>query len=114
VDEPAKYIVYYSVLLIFFGLSVGIGKRGACHAICWMSPFLTAGAFVGRKLRLPQLHIRADVHSCIRCGRCKAKCPMSLDVPELLEKGVHAPDCILCGECVDACPKKVLRYGFRR
>ena len=29
VDEPVKYIVYYMVLLIFFVLTIAIGRRGA-------------------------------------------------------------------------------------
>lgn len=111
VDEPVKYIVYYMVLLIFFMLTIAVGRRGACHTICWMSPFLTAGMWLGRKLRLPQMRITADADACIDCKLCNKKCPMSIDVNELVKSGgVRSLDCILCGECVDVCPKDVLSY----
>ena len=49
VDEPWKYITYYMVLVILIVLNMTVGRRGACHSVCWMSPFMHAGAFVGRK-----------------------------------------------------------------
>lgn len=111
VDEPLKYIIYYAVLLILFGLSILIGKRGACHTICWMSPFLVGGTKLGRMLHLPQLKIAADSPTCIECGKCNQKCPMGVDVTAEVKSGtIKSTDCILCGECVDSCPKKVLKY----
>ena len=29
------------------------------------------------------------IKSCIKCGRCKTKCPYSLDIPTLLEKNLE-------------------------
>lgn len=115
VDEPVKFFIYYIVLLIFFLLTVTIGKRGACHTICWMAPFMAAGYQVGRTLHLPQLRIQGDYNLCIRCGQCNRKCPMSIDVREQVKGGgVVVSDCILCCECVDTCPKKALKPGFQR
>lgn len=112
IDEPMKFIIYYLVVLLLFVLSVTIGKRGGCHTICWMSPFLVAGLYVGRALRLPQLRIKADASACISCKKCNQVCPMSIDVCSETQKGeIRSSDCILCGECVDTCPKNVLRYG---
>jgi len=114
VDQPMKYIVYYSVLLIFFVLSVSLGKRGACHSICWMSPFLVAGSKLGRIFHLPQLKIAAKADKCIQCKKCDSKCPMSISVSQAVESGsVRSTDCILCGECVDVCPKSVLNYSVK-
>ncbi|WKY44652.1 4Fe-4S binding protein [Eubacteriaceae bacterium ES2] len=115
VDSPAKYIVYYGVLLIYVVLTFALGKRGACQSICWMNPFLVAGYHVGRLIRIPQLRIRADADKCVACGKCNQKCPMSIDVKEKLKSGgIDTSDCILCGECVDSCPKKVLDYVIRK
>lgn len=109
VDEPVKYIIYYMGLFILFGLSIWVGKRWACHSICWMSPFLTAGTWLGKKLHIPQLRIKANQTACIDCKKCNQKCPMSIGVnPEVKSGGVHSMDCILCGECVDNCLKNVL------
>ncbi len=40
VDAPQKYVIYYFVLAIVFGLSVFVGRRTFCHTGCWMSPFM--------------------------------------------------------------------------
>ena len=111
VDEPIKYIMYYLVLGSFFVLDLALGRRGACHGICWMSPFLNAGQLVGRLLHLPQMRIKSAPSSCIDCKKCNSKCPMSIDVNAAVKTGsVRSLDCILCGECVDICPKDVLSY----
>jgi len=115
VDEPVKYFIYFIVLTTFFVLMLTIGKRGACHTICWMSPFMAAGYQLGRKLRLPQLRVQADYELCIRCGQCNRKCPMSINVRDQVKQGgVILSDCILCCECIDTCPKKALELGFGR
>lgn len=115
VDEPVKYIVYYSVLGLIFVLDLALGRRGACHAVCWMSPFLSAGMALGRTLHLPQMRIRAKTEACIECKKCNQKCPMSIDVSAAVKTGsVESFDCILCGECVNSCPKGVLSYRKRQ
>jgi ferredoxin-type protein NapH len=115
VDEPIKYITYYMVVLLLFLVTVLMGKRGACHTICWMSPFLEFGAWIGEKLRLPQYKIRSKPDRCISCAKCNRVCPMSIDVMNDLRKGqIDSPDCILCGDCVDVCPKQVLSIKIKR
>ncbi len=114
VDEPFKYITYYFVLFILLALTLLVGRRGACHAVCWMSPFLIAGMLAGRALRLPQMRIHALPDRCNGCGACGRRCPMSIDVCAEAQRGqVRSTDCILCGECVDGCPQKALSYGKR-
>ena len=111
VDEPVKYIIYYFVLGLFFVLDLALGRRGACHGVCWMSPFLSAGMLVGRLLHLPQMRIHAKPQRCIDCKKCTNTCQMSIDVNAAVKTGsVKSYDCILCGECVDVCPKDVLSY----
>jgi len=114
VDSPSKYIIYYFVLALFFIITILVGKRGACHSICWMSPFLVAGSKIGQWLKIPQLKIKADPSRCVECGACNKKCPMSINVSSSLKDGsIETSDCILCGECVDNCKKKVLRYSIK-
>lgn len=115
VDEPVKYIVYFMVLMLFTGLTFALGKRGACHSICWMSPFLEGGYRLGRWIRLPQLRILSEPKNCISCEACDRKCQMGINVSLVLKEGsVEDPDCILCGECTSACKKDVLRFGTRK
>ncbi len=114
VDAPGRYIIYYSVLAIIFVLTITIGRRGSCHTICWMSPFITGGALLGRTLHLPQLKIKSAPDTCISCGSCTRQCPMSIDVQREIKKGaVKSLDCIRCGECIDKCPKNILRFGMK-
>ena len=109
VDMPLKYITYYMVLGILFILTLTVGKRGACHSICWMSPFISAGAWLGDKLNLPQLKILSKPEKCIHCAQCDKVCPMSISVMKDLEQGwIKTQDCIQCAQCVDVCPKSVL------
>lgn len=112
VDMPLKYIIYYMVIALFLIVTLAVGKRGACHSFCWMSPFLVGGFTLGRLLRIPQLRIKTDSAKCIDCGLCTTNCPMSIDVHACVKKGsVKTSDCILCGECADNCKQKVLRYS---
>lgn len=115
VDEPIKYIIYYSVLFIFTVLTFTLGKRGACHSICWMSPFLVAGFTLGSILKIPQLRIGTEPSKCVNCGACDKKCPMSINVSSKVQEGyIKTSDCILCGECVDTCKKNALSYSVRK
>lgn len=107
IDEPFKFITYYAVVLIIVIVTLALGQRGACHSFCWMSPIMSFGSFVGRKLRLPQLMVSPNPESCISCGRCDKTCQMSIDVSDLVKAGENINDeCILCLECVDICPKE--------
>lgn len=115
VDEPARYIIYYGVLLIFLCVSIFTGKRGACHSFCWMSPFLVGGYRLGRLLRFPQWRIHSKPASCNGCKTCNRNCPMGVDVLSEVPAGViRSSDCILCNVCVDTCPRKVLHNGVTR
>lgn len=115
VDEPMKYFTYYAVLLTLIGLTLIIGKRGACHSICWMSPFLVLGTHIGDKLNLPQLRINSEPDKCISCSQCNKVCPMSIDVMNELKKGsIQSLDCINCSECEKVCPKNVLSLNIKK
>lgn len=114
VDSPVKFIIYYFVLALFFIISITVGKRGACHSICWISPFLEGGFTIGKWLKIPQLRITSDKSLCVECGACNKKCPMSINVSLSSKDGsIETSDCIFCGECVDSCKKKALRYSIR-
>ncbi len=115
VDEPFKFITYYAVLFTLVILTLVIGKRGACHSICWMSPFLVAGSWIGDKLNIPQLRIQSNPSACISCSKCNKACPMSIDVMNELKKGtIESYDCINCAECENICPKQVLKLAIRK
>lgn len=116
-DRPIlfAYIIYYGVIALFMGLSLALGRRGGCHSLCWMAPFM----ILGRKLRntagWPALRLNAVPDLCADCKTCTSHCPMSLDVNGMVRVGrMENDECILCGTCVDGCPKHAIRYAFSR
>ncbi|MDZ4179973.1 MAG: 4Fe-4S dicluster domain-containing protein [Coriobacteriia bacterium] len=114
-DRPiiAAYAIYFAVVMLFFGLSLALGRRGGCHTVCWMAPFMITGRAVRNVVSWPSLRLAADRSSCTACGSCTAACPMSIDVQALVATGSmkHA-ECVLCGTCVDGCSQHAIRYTF--
>jgi polyferredoxin len=94
-------------------ISVIAGKRGSCHSVCWMAPFMIIGRTIRNIGKWPSLRLKAGVENCIDCKTCSRNCPMSLDVNEMVKRGaMEHTECILCGTCVDTCPKEVISYSF--
>jgi ferredoxin-type protein NapH len=114
VEQPYWYFVYYIVLALFIGLALAFGRRGGCHTICWMAPFMILGRKLSNLLRTPALRLGAETEKCINCERCTAACPMSLDVNGMVQaRAMEHSDCTLCGACADVCPKDVIAYSLR-
>lgn len=114
-NSPAQYPVYLAVTGLIFVLALAVGRRGFCHAACWMAPFMVAGVLLQRALRLPALRLRAAPDRCTGCRRCTAACPMSLEVEAMVRAGnLAAPECVLCSNCVDGCPHGAIGFAFDR
>lgn len=89
------------------------GRRAACHTICWMAPFMIIATKIKNAAGYPSLHLEADKTKCVQCRQCSSRCPMSLNVTEMVQNGnMTNTECILCGSCVDTCPKKAIKYSF--
>ncbi len=115
VAQPAAYIIYYAVIALIVIPALTAGKRGFCHYICWMAPFMVIGTKIKDIFKRPSLHLTADSNKCVNCKACNKKCQMSLDVNAMVQRGSMVnSECILCGECVDVCPKKVISYYWGR
>jgi len=114
ISEPGAYIIYYFIVALFVILNFAAGRRAGCHYICWMSPFMIIGTKIKKKLKYPSLHLDTNKEKCINCKLCTKKCPMSLEVNEMVQKdSMDNSECILCGECVDSCTKRVIQYKFK-
>ncbi|MCX7747736.1 MAG: 4Fe-4S binding protein [Clostridia bacterium] len=107
------YIVYYVCLSIVLILALAGGKRAFCHYVCWAAPFMVLGSKLKSRMKYPSLKLSADREKCTDCGLCNKKCPMSINVKEMIKRDpVEDSECILCGECIDSCPKKVIKYSL--
>jgi ferredoxin-type protein NapH len=114
-DRPIlfAYIIYYIVIGLIVGLAFFVGRRAACHTICWMAPFMIIGRWIRNRFGWPSLQLKVKSQDCTNCKTCSRHCPMSLDVNGMVQAGkMENPECILCGSCVDHCAQKVIRYSF--
>lgn len=114
-DRPivAAYAIYFIVVMLFFGLAIALGRRGGCHAVCWMAPFMIAGRALRNVSSWPSLRLAADRSSCKACGSCTQTCPMSIDVQaSVAARSMEHAECVLCGTCVDGCPQHAIRFSF--
>jgi polyferredoxin len=115
VDAPSRYVIYFGVIVIFTVVALAVGRRGACHSLCWMAPFMVFGRKAGDALRLPGLRLAADSSKCTSCRSCEAACPMSLSIGAMAKAGrPEHPECIQCAECVAVCRSDALRLKFGR
>jgi len=106
-------IAYFIVATIIYLFALFTGKRGMCHSFCWMAPFMVIGEKIADLLHIPRFRLKADNTACISCGQCSKKCPMSLNVQEMVKSGnMDSTECISCLQCVDICPKKVIGCGI--
>jgi len=108
-------IIYFVVTTIIYLFSLLTGKRGMCHSICWMAPFMVIGEKIADFLHIPRFRLKADSNACVSCKQCNRSCPMGLDVLEMVKSGqMDSTECISCLECVDGCPKKVITCRIQR
>jgi len=109
-----EWWMYLDTVLLVFLKTVLTGKRGICHYLCWISPFMIIGGKVRDLLRIPSLRLVTQPDLCNDCGLCTRKCPMSLPIEELLVNGqIYHSECTLCATCIDTCVKGAIKFGFR-
>lgn len=114
ISEAKFFIVYYIVIGLFGVLAVAVGRRAACHTVCWMAPFMIIGRWLSNAMRLPALRLHANASQCIDCELCTTHCPMSLPVHTMVKKeDMDHRDCILCGTCLDSCKKDSIRFVIK-
>ncbi len=112
--NPQLVILIPAFIITIGLLSLIFGSRAFCRYLCPQGVFLTIGAKLGRKIKIPSLHLVSDHNDCSGCKLCDKYCPMGLDVNRMVNNNtMENLNCILCGECVDKCPKETITYSFR-
>lgn len=109
------YMVYFGIILAFVILSLTLGTRTFCHMFCWMAPLMVIGTKIKEKLNYPSLRLFAQPDRCTGCTLCSKKCPMGLDVMQMVQtNNTKNSECILCGECADNCRFHAISLGWGR
>lgn len=113
-NGSTQLIILIIISIIAMGLlSVLFGSRAFCRYLCPQGVFLSIGAKLGRKIKIPSLHLESNEEYCSDCKLCDKFCPMGLNVSEMVNYGnMDNVNCILCGECIGKCPKKAIDYSF--
>lgn len=116
VDIDMQYIIIYAIVMtVIYLFTLLTGKRGMCHSLCWMAPFMVIGEKLADLLHIPRFRLKAKPDNCVSCGKCSRNCPMGLNVAEMVKSGsMDSTECINCLECVDGCPKKAISLGICR
>lgn len=111
ITNTIDWIVYLSMIMLFFILPLTLGKRSYCRHICLIAPVMIWGQKLGKKLGIKHKVIHFDEDACIHCNKCNKACPMHIDVMKDTKDSdiVSSVECITCYACVDACPKKALK-----
>lgn len=114
VDNVAKLIFYYVIVIALLILPLTLGKRAACHYICPMSLLNIIGTKIKNRFKYPSLHLESSPNNCVKCSKCTKACPMSLNVVDMVESShMKHTECILCGECVTACKFSAIKRTFK-
>lgn len=93
-------LLYYTV-----GIALAFifkDNRAFCKYICPITVFLKPLSYFSL------LRIKIDEEKCISCKRCRAVCPMNVDMMDKSRNRINGTECILCMKCVEICPTKAL------
>lgn len=110
----AQLAILIPISIIVIGLlAIIFGSRAFCRYLCPQGVFLTIGAKLGDKIRIPSLHLMSNKDDCSKCKLCDNSCPMGLNVSHMVNNNsMENLNCILCGECIEKCPKDAINYSF--
>ncbi len=116
VSIDLQYIIIYAVVMsIIFFFTLATGRRGMCHSLCWMAPFMVIGEKLADLFHIPRFRLTASPDKCVSCGTCSRNCPMGLPVDKMIKSGEpDSAECISCLKCVDTCPRKAIGFGICR
>jgi ferredoxin-type protein NapH len=116
VNIDKQYLIIYAIVMsVIYLFTLLTGRRGMCHSLCWMAPFMVIGEKLADFLHIPRFRLKSNPDTCVSCGKCNSNCPMGLNIAEMAKSGnIDSTECINCLACVDICPKKAISFGICR
>ena len=110
----SQLVILIPAFIVITGLlAVVFGSRAFCKYLCPQGVFLSIGTKLGRKIKIPTVHLKNSRENCSNCKLCNKACPMGLDVNDMVKNDtMENLICILCGECIENCPEKAINYSF--
>ncbi len=115
VQDLPSAVMFLAIAGAIATFALVAGKRAVCHSFCWIAPFIVIGTKIKSAVGYPSLHLEADKSKCLNGRQCSGKCPMSIDVAEMVQKeNMTNTECISCGSCVDICPKGAIKFSYTR
>lgn len=90
------------ILAVFLAWMV-VTKRPFCRTACPL------GAIYALMTPVSFFRMSVDRHRCDECGRCRAVCPVDINIYE----NANSPECVRCLDCKRACPAGAVSSGFR-
>jgi polyferredoxin len=113
VQDLGSLILFLLILGTIGIVSICSSRRGFCHYLCWMAPFMIIGRRIRNTGKWISLKLLADKSKCIECMSCSRNCPMSLYVNKMVREGnMENSECILCGTCIDVCPTNTISFSY--
>lgn len=114
VAVPQSWFTWGTIVLAILIPAFLIGRRGFCHYFCPWGVLNMGATRIKNFFGWPSLHLIAQKERCKQCRTCRANCPMSLSVGDMMKTGsVKNDECILCGTCVDNCPNAAISYRWK-
>jgi len=93
------------VLTTIVGVVFSVFWKG--RVWCSICPMGTLASLVARARRSSRAYAVFD--SCVSCGICAKKCPMSLTPHHYRGCSLLHPDCVQCAACAESCPKGAIK-----
>jgi len=91
-----------AILVVFLCWMV-VTKRPFCRTSCALG-----GAYAALT-PVSLYRMKVDSAKCTECGKCRAVCPVDINIYE----NANSPECVRCLSCKKECPEKAVTSGFR-
>jgi len=100
--------VFLRMMLLTTVIQICFGILIHPNTWCTFCPMGTVAYYIAKLKGNCEVNIKFS-KECISCQKCKANCPIQIDIPKWYLSGeISDKNCMKCRRCIEACPKKAL------